>query len=172
MKICAKFKENPSKRSWDIVFIRQMYVHQADRKPENTPPPPVHIIEGCHIKTYNGFRIRTFNSWRKTVGSVSGHFTLRETVYIPSCTGNEERRGVWAESVTCVVVSDGGWFGLSWSADDGSNNGGEDLKGLRDAANLRPLGWGKEVEKDGENGSVLCGRPTAVGRAGSWFTSD
>lgn len=81
--------------------------------------------------------------------------------------GTREKRESGLKSVTCVVASDGGWFGLSWSADDGSNNGGEDLKGLRDAANLRPLGRGKEVEKDGENGSVLCDRPTAVGRAGS-----
>lgn len=36
-----------------------------------------------------------------------------------------------------------------------------ELKGLAAAANLWPLSWGKEVEKDGEKGAVVRGRAAA-----------
>lgn len=35
MDICAKFEENPSKRSWDIVFTRGMYVRRFSSSEAN-----------------------------------------------------------------------------------------------------------------------------------------
>lgn len=55
--------------------------------------------------------------------------------------------GYRLEAMICALVL---------SADDELNNG-EELKGLLATANLWPLSWGKEVEKDREKETVVCG---------------